>query len=95
MPISLPWARFLDELPGLKVGLVWAGRSRTEQPHAVAIDQRRSMRLADMVPLFSVPGCSLVSLQLGTVGCADAGAAAERRAHDVSGRRRSGTTRRR
>jgi hypothetical protein len=31
----------------------------------VAIDKRRSMRLADMEPLFRVPGCSFVSLQLG------------------------------
>jgi hypothetical protein len=53
-------------LPGLmKVGVVWAGRSRTAQPHAVAIDKRRSMQLADMAPLLSVPGCSFVSLQLG------------------------------
>ena len=52
-------------LPGLKVGLVWAGKSRTAQPHAVAIDKRRSMRLADMAPLLTVPGCSFVSLQLG------------------------------
>jgi Flp pilus assembly protein TadD len=59
------WTGFLDELPGLKVGLVWAGKSRTAQPHAVAIDKRRSMRLADMAPLFSVPGCSFVSLQFG------------------------------
>jgi tetratricopeptide (TPR) repeat protein len=60
-----PWAKFLGALPGLKVGVVWAGKSRTAQPHAVAIDKRRSMRLADMAPLFSVPGCSFVSLQLG------------------------------
>jgi len=59
------WAQALAELPGLKVGLVWAGKSREEQPHAVAIDKRRSMRLADMAPLFSVPGCNFVSLQLG------------------------------
>jgi tetratricopeptide (TPR) repeat protein len=59
------WAATLDELPGLKIGLVWAGKSRTAQPHAVSIDKRRSMRLADMAPLFSVPGCSFVSLQLG------------------------------
>ncbi len=59
------WAETLGELPGLKVGLVWAGKSRTAQPHAVAIDKRRSMRLADMAPLFSVSGCSFVSLQLG------------------------------
>jgi Flp pilus assembly protein TadD len=60
-----PWADFLAECPGLKVGLVWAGKSRTAQPHAVAIDRRRSMRLTDMAPLLSVPGCSFVSLQLG------------------------------
>ncbi|HVY14914.1 MAG TPA: tetratricopeptide repeat-containing glycosyltransferase family protein [Rhodopila sp.] len=59
------WAPFLETLPGLKVGLVWAGKSRTDQPHAVAIDKRRSMRLADMASLLSVPGCSFVSLQLG------------------------------
>jgi hypothetical protein len=59
------WAATLGKLPGLKVGLVWAGKSRIAQPHAVAIDKRRSMRLADMAPLFSVPGCSFVSLQLG------------------------------
>jgi Flp pilus assembly protein TadD len=60
-----PWADVLDGLPGRKVGLVWAGRSRAAQPHAVAIDKRRSMSLADMAPLLSVPGCSFVSLQLG------------------------------
>ncbi|PPQ29491.1 tetratricopeptide repeat protein [Rhodopila globiformis] len=59
------WADVLDPLPGLRIGLVWAGKSRTAQPHAAAIDKRRSMRLADMAPLFSVPGCSFVSLQLG------------------------------
>jgi Flp pilus assembly protein TadD len=59
------WADFLAGCPGLKVGLVWAGKSRTAQPHAVAVDKRRSMRLADMAPLLSVPGCSFVSLQLG------------------------------
>jgi len=60
-----PWREMLDLLPGLKVGLVWAGKSRTAQPHAVAVDKRRSMRLADMAPLLAVPNCSFVSLQLG------------------------------
>jgi Flp pilus assembly protein TadD len=59
------WEGFLSGLQGLKVGLVWAGKSRTEQPHAVAIDKRRSMRLADMMPLLEVAGCSFVSLQIG------------------------------
>jgi Flp pilus assembly protein TadD len=60
-----PWADVLAGMPGLKVGLVWAGKSRTDQPHAVAIDKRRSMRLAEMPPLLDVSGCSFVSLQLG------------------------------
>jgi Flp pilus assembly protein TadD len=61
----VPWADFLGGLQGLKIGLVWAGKSRVAQPHAVAIDQRRSMRLRDMTPLLNVPRCSFVSLQLG------------------------------
>jgi Flp pilus assembly protein TadD len=50
---------------GLRVGLVWAGGRRPGQPHAKAIDQRRSMKLAEMAPLGAVPGCVFVSLQLG------------------------------
>jgi hypothetical protein len=61
----VPWSDFLGGLKGLKVGLVWAGKSRIAQPHAAALDKRRSMRLADMGPLLQVPGCSFVSLQLG------------------------------
>jgi Flp pilus assembly protein TadD len=60
-----PFSDFLTGLSGLKVGLVWAGKSRATQPHAAAIDKRRSMPLTVMAPLLSVPGCSFVSLQLG------------------------------
>ena len=80
------WAEFLGDLPGLRVGLVWAGKSRTAQPHAVAIDKRRSMRLADMAPLFSVPGCSFVSLQLGPPARQMQTLPAETVLHDVSER---------
>ena len=59
------WRNALADLPGRRVGLVWAGRSRNFQPHAVALDRRRSMRLADMAPLAAVRGCSFVSLQIG------------------------------
>ncbi|HBK04737.1 MAG TPA: hypothetical protein DDZ81_02610 [Acetobacteraceae bacterium] len=79
---AAPWADFLARLPGLKVGLVWAGRSRTAQPHAVAIDARRSMRLADMAPLLDVAGCSFVSLQLGPPAAQMLGSTL----HDVSER---------
>jgi tetratricopeptide (TPR) repeat protein len=50
---------------GLRVGLVWAGARRAGQPHAAAIDRRRSMTLAALAPLAEVPGCVFVSLQLG------------------------------
>ena len=82
------WSDFLDGLPGLKVGLVWAGKSRTAQPHAVAIDKRRSMRLSDMMPLLSVPGCSFVSLQLGPPAAQMQALPAGAALHDVSGRMR-------
>jgi len=59
------WRDALAGLPGRRIGLVWAGHSRDLQPHAVALDRRRSVRLADMAPLAAVPGCSFVSLQLG------------------------------
>ena len=80
------WADFLAGLPGLKVGLVWAGKSRAAQPHAVAIDKRRSMRLADMAPLLSVPGCSFVSLQLGSPAAQMHALPEGAVLHDVSGR---------
>ncbi len=50
---------------GLRIGLVWAGARRREQPHAAAIDRRRSMLLAQMAPVGAVPGNLFVSLQLG------------------------------
>jgi Flp pilus assembly protein TadD len=80
-----PWSEFLSRLPGLKVGLVWAGKSRTAQPHAVVIDKRRSMRLNDMAPILDVPGCSFVSLQLGPPA-SQMRALQARALHDVSER---------
>jgi glycosyl transferase family 9 (putative heptosyltransferase) len=80
-----PWADFLAGLPGLKVGLVWAGKSRTAQPHAVAIDKRRSMRLTDMAPLLRVPGCSFVSLQCGPPASQMHAVTDAKALHDVAG----------
>jgi Glycosyltransferase family 9 (heptosyltransferase) len=59
------WRPFLNSLPGLRVGICWAGEYRPGQPFDGDADKRRSMRLADMAPLLSVPGCSFVSLQMG------------------------------
>jgi Flp pilus assembly protein TadD len=81
-----PWTDVLGALPGLKVGLVWAGKSRMAQPHAVAVDKRRSMRLTDMAPLFLVPGCSFVSLQLGPPAAQMRTLPRGAVLHDVSGR---------
>ena len=62
------WRDRLAGLTGLRVGLVWGGGSRPDQPHAMAIDRRRSMPLADMAPLGEVAGCHFFSLQLGDKG---------------------------
>lgn len=77
------WRDVLDGMAGLKVGLVWAGKARTAQPQAVAIDRRRSMRLATLAPLLDVAGCAFVSLQLGPPAGQAAGQPGLR---DVAGR---------
>jgi tetratricopeptide (TPR) repeat protein len=59
------WAERLRGYPGLKVGLVWAGNPRSDQPHANHVDRRRSMRLADFAPLADVAGVNFFSLQKG------------------------------
>ena len=69
VPAAIPYigataAPFLSSLPGLRIGLCWAGRAYTSESGA-EMDSRRSMRLADLAPLLAVPGCSFVSLQLG------------------------------
>src|SRR5262249_38971391 len=53
------WKKTLGALPGLKVGLVWAGN-----PDHVN-DMRRSLDLERLGPILDVPGVSFVSLQVG------------------------------
>lgn len=53
------WRSEFATLPGLKVGLVWAGN-----PEHVN-DMRRSIPLRDLAPLFAIPQVSFVSLQVG------------------------------
>jgi tetratricopeptide (TPR) repeat protein len=57
--IAERWRRRLGGLPGLKVGLVWAGSANHIN------DARRSMKLERLKPLFEIPGMSFVSLQVG------------------------------
>lgn len=59
------WRDRLRELPGVKVGLVWAGDGRVGDPRAAAIDKRRSLSLSQLTLLGTVPGVSYVSLQKG------------------------------
>jgi tetratricopeptide (TPR) repeat protein len=53
------WLSALADLAGYRVGLVWAGNPEHQNDH------NRSLKLADLTPLFEVPGVSFVSLQIG------------------------------
>jgi tetratricopeptide (TPR) repeat protein len=59
------WAGRLAMLRRRKVGLVWAGGARPDQPTLEAVNQRRSMSLARLAPLAEVAGVSFASLQKG------------------------------
>lgn len=60
------WAERVGSLPGVKVGLVWAGEARRHLPRADAIDRRRSLALVQLLPLLRTPGITFVSLQKGS-----------------------------
>jgi hypothetical protein len=59
------WRRRLAELRNIRVGLVWAGSPRPDQPEANRVDRRRSVTLEHFAKLADVPGVSFVSLQKG------------------------------
>ena len=59
------WRHRLAALPGLRVGLVWAGEPGAEGSDTRLIDRRRSLPLTALAPLAAVPGVSLVALQKG------------------------------
>ena len=60
-------AKWKGRLPegNLKVGLVWAGDPRPDQPEINAVDRRRSLDARAYLPLLRVPGITFVSLQKG------------------------------
>jgi tetratricopeptide (TPR) repeat protein len=62
---SAVWRQRLAAFPGLKVGLVWAGSPRHDQPALRATDLRRSITLQHYAPLAAISGLCLVSLQKG------------------------------
>lgn len=57
------WRRRFDALPGLRVGLVWAGNPQH------AHDRRRSLALDAFRPLGTTRGVSFVGLQYGPRSC--------------------------
>ena len=59
------WRERLASLPGLRVGLVWAGEARTGFAELAAVDARRSVSLNALAPLAEVAGVSFLSLQKG------------------------------
>jgi hypothetical protein len=59
------WRARLRDLPGRKVGLVWAGSPRHHAPEARAVDRRRSLALRRLAPLTRVPNVTFISLQKG------------------------------
>lgn len=67
------WRARLGEARGLRLGLVWAGAARPDQPIASATDRRRSLPLSALAPLAKVAGVDLVSLQMGPAAAELAG----------------------
>ena len=58
-------AALLPERTGRRVGLVWGGAPRPNDPVAHGIDRRRSIGLAALAPLAAVDGVTFVSVQKG------------------------------
>lgn len=58
-------AAFLPERKGARVGLVWGGAPRPNDPVAHGIDRRRSIGLAALAPLAGIDGVTFISVQKG------------------------------
>jgi tetratricopeptide (TPR) repeat protein len=59
------WRSRIAGLPGRKIGLVWAGAARRDNPLALAADRRRSVTLQHFASLATIPELSVISLQKG------------------------------
>jgi tetratricopeptide (TPR) repeat protein len=81
--LTATWHRRLGAYAGLKVGLVWAGSARRQNPELAAIDARRSIAFTRLAPLVAIPGCSFFSLQKDSATSTEA--AGTLGIHDLSG----------
>ena len=79
------WAGRFPPGPRKRVGLVWAGAPRPDQPTLSAADRRRSVALVSLAPLFDVDGIDFVSLQTGRAAAETARAPFAARIHDPMG----------
>jgi tetratricopeptide (TPR) repeat protein len=61
------WHERLDRHKGLRVGLVWAGGLRPEQPELASTNERRNIPLKKLAPL-NAHGVEFFSLQIGDYG---------------------------
>jgi len=59
------WQKKLQDMKGLKVGLVWSGGFRPEQPELWTVNARRNIPFSKMARLKDIPGIQFVSLQKG------------------------------
>jgi tetratricopeptide (TPR) repeat protein len=76
--VAAAWSQRLRDLPGRKVGLVWAGLPQ------YADDAHRSLPLARLAPLGTVSGVTLVSLQTGAAAAHAGAVPPGMTLHDVS-----------
>lgn len=66
IPETLKKWSYIGKLPGIKIGLCWAGRSEAMQDIQVAEwNSRRSVALAQLESLFTIEGATFVSVQKG------------------------------
>jgi hypothetical protein len=59
------WRERLGGRQKPRIGVVWAGHPRRDQPGATRLDRQRSIALDRLAPLFAATSCEFYSLQKG------------------------------
>ena len=60
------WAETLSQVPGLRVGIVWAGSQPTSDPDTQALNARRDIPV-ELLSVLNIPGITFYSLQQGEI----------------------------